>query len=138
MTGVIEHSGVVARVDSGRVFVRIVVGSACAACRAREACGMSESNEKMVEVAVDPEVTYKVGEAVTVGVRRRTGGMAVLLAYVGALVVLLAVLALGIALGMSEGVSALAALGGVALYYVLLWLFRRKIEHTIHFTITKR
>ena len=51
---------------------------------------------------------------------------------------LLAVLfAANAALGWSEGASALAALGGVGLYYVVLWLCRRRIEHTIHFTITK-
>ena len=42
-----------------------------------------------------------------------------------------------LALGWSDGASALAALAGVALYYGVLGLFRRRIEHTIHFTITK-
>ena len=37
----------------------------------------------------------------------------------------------------SEGVSALAAIAGVGVYYAVLWIFRRKIEHTIQFTITK-
>ena len=56
----------------------------------------------------------------------------------GVLAVLLAVLfAANAALGWSEGASALAALGGVGLYYVVLWLCRRRIEHTIHFSITK-
>ena len=73
-----------------------------------------------------------------VGVCRSAGMRAVALAYVGALAVLLAVLfAANAALGWSEGASALAALGGVGLYYVVLWLCRRRIEHTIHFTITK-
>ena len=59
-------------------------------------------------------------------------------AYVGALAVLLAVLAGTIAVaGWSEGAGALAAIAGVGVYYFVLWLFRRKIEHTIQFTITK-
>ena len=77
---------------------------------------------------------YAAGEQVVVGVRRSAGMRAVALAYVGALAVLFAANA---ALGWSEGASALAALGGVGLYYVVLWLCRRRIEHTIHFTITK-
>ena len=40
-------------------------------------------------------------------------------------------------LGWSEGRGALAALGAVGVYYCVLWLFRHKIEHTIHFSITK-
>ena len=55
-----------------------------------------------------------------------------------ALAVLLAVLVGTIAVaGWSEGAGALAAIAGVGVYYFALWLFRRKIEHTIQFTITK-
>ena len=54
------------------------------------------------------------------------------------LAVLLAVLVAAVAvLGWSEGRGALAALGAVGVYYCVLWLFRHKIEHTIHFSITK-
>ena len=64
--------------------------------------------------------------------------LSVALAYGGALVVLLAVLLVAVGLaGWSEGRGALASLGAVALYYMVLWLFRRRIEHTIQFTITK-
>ena len=79
---------------------------------------------------------YAAGEKVMVGVRRSAGAVAVILAYVGALAVLLAVLVAAVAaLGWSEG--RLAAIAGVGVYYFVLWLFRRKIEHTIQFTITK-
>ena len=112
--------------------------SACGSCRARQACGLAETQEKVVEVRTADAARYAPGDAVVVGVRRRAGGIAVLLAYVGALAVLLAVLAVAVGpLGWSEGRAALAALAGVVLYYVVLWLFRRKIEHTIQFTITK-
>ena len=54
------------------------------------------------------------------------------------LAVLLGALAAAVAaLGWSEGRSALAALAAVGVYYCVLWLFRHKIEHTIHFSITK-
>ena len=39
--------------------------------------------------------------------------------------------------GWREGAGAATALGTVAGYYVALWALRRKIEHTIQFTITK-
>ena len=81
---------------------------------------------------------YAAGEKVMVGVRRSAGAVAVILAYVGALAVLLAVLVAAVAvLRWSEGRGALAALGAVVVYYCVLWLFRHKIEHTIHFSITK-
>ena len=107
MAARIEHSGVVERTERDTVYVRITSHSACGTCKAREACGLAEAQDKIV-------------------------------ADVGALAVLLAVLVAAIAvLGWSEGRGALAALGAVGVYYCVLWLFRHKIEHTIHFSITK-
>ena len=136
MAELIEHSGTVERTEAGKVFVRITSHSACGACSARQACGLAETQEKIVEVAASEAGAFAPGDAVTVGVRRRIGSVA--LAYGGALVVLLAVLGLTVgAAGWSEGRGALASLGAVLLYYMVLWLFRRRIEHTIQFTITK-
>ena len=136
--GIIEHEGVVERVEKGAVLVKITSRSACGACQARQACGMAEAQEKIVSVPCAAAGEYAPGEAVTVGVCRGTGLRAVALAYVGALAVLLAVLVVALTvLEWSEGVSALAAIAGVGVYYAVLWIFRRKIEHTIQFTITK-
>ncbi len=138
MLSQIEHSGVVSRIVGDTVHVTITSHSACGSCKARQACGLAETQEKVVEVRTPAAAQYAPGDVVVVGVRRRAGGIAVLLAYVGALVVLLAVLAVAAGpLHWSEGYAALAALAGVALYYVVLWLFRKRIEHTIQFTITK-
>ena len=138
MAELIEHSGIVERTGAGRVFVRIVSHSACGSCRARQACGLAEAQEKIVEVAVADAGCFAPGDAVSVGVRRRIGNLSVALAYGGALVVLLAALGLCIGVaGWSEGLGAAVSLGAVALYYMVLWLCRRTIEHTIQFTITK-
>lgn len=134
----IEHSGEVVRVEADRVAVRIQAQGACVTCRAREACGMGEAREKIVEVHTPHAAQYGVGEPVTVGVARRMGATAVVLAYVVPFFFLLGALALSAALGIAEGVAAFAALGAVAVWYLLLWLGRRKIDDTIHFTITKR
>lgn len=138
-SGIIEQAGVVSRVEGDRVFVRITSQSACGSCKAREACGLAEAQDKIIEVTTPgAEHHFAAGQSVMVGVRRGAGAVAVILAYVGALAVLLTVLAVAIAgLGWSEGRSALAALAAVVLYFCVLWLFRHKIEHTIHFSITK-
>ena len=138
MAELIEHSGVVERIEGDAVLVRITSHSACGSCKARAACGLAETQEKIVEVHTPESGSYHPGEEVSVGVRRCAGAVAVVYAYVGALAVLLVVLMVSsLALGWSDGASALAALAGVALYYGVLGLFRRRIEHTIHFTITK-
>ena len=138
MAELIEHSGVVERTEGDTVYVRITSRSACGSCKVRQACGLAEAQDKIVTVATPGAAEYAAGDAVTVGVRRGAGMRAVVLAYVGALAVLMAVLAAAIAgMGWSEGAGALAAIAGVGVYYFVLWLFRTKIEHTIQFTITK-
>lgn len=136
--GIIEHEGVVERVEEKAVRVKITSRSACGACKARQACGMAEAQEKIIVVPTSRTADFHAGEEVLVGVRKQAGRIAVMLAYGGALVVLLAALILSIVVcGASDGVGLLAALGSVAVYYLLLWAFRRRIEHTIQFTITK-
>ena len=111
MPSQIEHSGVVSRIVGDTVHVMITSHSACGSCKARQACGLAETQEKVVEVRTPAAAQYAPVDAVVGCVRRRAGGIAVRLAYVGALVVLLAVLA-GAAgpLHWSEGHAALAAL----------------------------
>ncbi|MEZ3442041.1 SoxR reducing system RseC family protein [uncultured Alistipes sp.] len=137
MSREITHPGVVRSVEPGIVRVAIVANSACHSCRARQACGMSESAEKMVDVETSDYARYAAGDAVTVGAEQRMGARAVLLAYGGAFVVLMGVLIAAQSLGVNDGASALLSVAGVALYYFVVYLFRDRIKNTIHFTITK-
>lgn len=91
MASRIEHSGVVERTERDTVYVRITSHSACGSCKAREACGLAEAQDKIVVVKSPDAAQFAVGEQVMVGVRRSAGAVAVILAYVGALAVLLAV-----------------------------------------------
>ncbi|MBR5850103.1 MAG: SoxR reducing system RseC family protein [Alistipes sp.] len=138
MSQEIWHSGTVDRVEGRKVVVRITSRSACGSCAARQACGLAEATEKLVEVWSDAAVDFQAGDAVQVGVKKRVGGKAVALAYVGALVVLLLALVISIeVLGLDEGVAVGVTLAAVALYYALLWLLRKRIDNTIQFSITK-
>lgn len=133
----IGHSGIVTRVDAGRVFVEIVAQGACGSCRAREACGLSEAKRKVVEVCCPDAALYREGERVEVAVARRIGAMAVTVAYVLPLAVLVAVLIGCTAAGAGEGATVVAAAGAVVGYYGMLWPLRRRIENRIHFSISK-
>ena len=113
----------------------IVSHSACSECHAAGLCGLSEYTEKAIEVPTSPSATYGVGDEVKVVLKASMGFKAVWLAYFLPLVVLLAV-ALGlIALGVGEVAAGLAGLGAVALYYLVLWLFRDRLRNEYIFTI---
>lgn len=133
----VQHSGTVVSAEAGKVVVRITSRSACGSCAAKQACGLAEAAEKMVEIYTSDWNQYRVGDEVMVGVKQRVGMKAVGLAYVGALVVLMVTLTLSIEVfALSEGVAIAATIGALALYYGVLWLLKDKIEQTIHFTIT--
>ena len=133
----IEHSGRVQRIEGRTVFVAITSNSACGSCRARKACGVSESAEKIIEVETASAGSYEVGEEVIVAVRKRAGLRAVLFAYVIPLAVLTVLLAGVKAAGAEDGAAAAASLAGVAFYYLLLWLLRARMAEKIKFAIRK-
>ena len=82
-----------------------------------------------------PSATYGVGDEVQVVLKATMGLKAVWLAYFLPLVILLGV-ALGlIALGVGEVAAGLAGIGGVALYYLVLWLLRDRLRNEYVFTI---
>lgn len=132
----IKHSGEVIRIEADRVYVRMIVGSACSSCHARMMCGASEQREKVVEVCTSQAARYHIGEEVEVALQNRSMGVkSVVAAYVIPLIVLCGVLFGTMALGLEEGVSAMLSIGGVALYYVVLYVLRGKMEKEIKFII---
>lgn len=137
MSKVVQHSGTVQSTEQGKVVVRITSRSACGSCAAKQACGLAEATEKIVEVYTTDWAQYKAGDEVLVGVKQQIGMKAVAMAYGGALVVLLAALILSTeVLHLGDGIAVLVTIGAVALYYGALWLMKDRIEQTIHFTIT--
>jgi len=135
--GIIEHKGVVRALHQGWVDVVMQVESACAGCKVRGACRMGDRKEKVVAVAMDLPEAYSVGEEVIVSVGRRMGLMAVFLSYIIPLVLLLVSLPALLGAGVGEGVAGLSSLGVLAIYFVILWLFRNRIQQKIVFKIRK-
>lgn len=135
----IKHSGEVIRVEGNKVYVRMIVDSACSGCHARAVCGVDESKDKVVEVVTMSAYEYSEGDNVDVALRQKSmGAISVLLAYVVPFFILTLLLVGVLAMGGSEHVAAFLALAGVALYYVGLWTLRDKVKNKIEFTITKQ
>lgn len=129
----IRHKGIVERVDGEMATVRIAQTSACAACHAAKMCMASESCEKRIEARLTRPVA--VGDEVDVVVREELGWLAVLLAYIIPFVLLVAAVAGLGRLGWSEAKAGTGALVCVAIYYVVLRLFRDKLQRKFTFYI---
>jgi len=134
----IQHQGTVVSVTEQEVLVEIINRSACAGCRAKAVCSMSEQKEKHIAIAPLPGQSWGVGEEVLVTLRASLGFRAVLLMYVLPLIVLLVVLFTLNALGVPELVTGLAALAAPALCYWVVWLFRERIGREYVFVLEKR
>ena len=131
----IRHEGVVDSIDGQKVTVRILQASACSGCQASRICRAAESREKLVEVNVTGAESLSVGQTVTVAGEERMGLAAVMLAFGLPLLLLLAALIAAMSVTGSERIGALAALGVLVPYYIVLMLMRGRIKKDFQFRI---
>lgn len=149
----IKHDGIIIALNGdGTALVRIVQTSACAACKAKAMCASAESVEKEMTVMLLGDGQWAVGDTVEVMVQQKMGWKAVMLAYLLPFFVMLAVMFIGNGLlAMGDGVTGLlgdeakreAVLGTVALcamamYYLVLGLFKDKLQREFSFTARKK
>ena len=131
----IRHEGVIDSIEGQDVIVRITQSSACGGCQARSICRAAESKDKLVEVHCADAGSFDVGQTVTVVGAESLGLKAVTFAFGLPLVLLLAALVTTVAVAGSEKVAAMAALGILVPYYLVLFLFRDRIKKDFQFRI---
>ena len=159
---------IIALNEDGTALVRIVQTSACAACKAKAMCASAESAEKEMTAVLlsdngrpmgygvldadEPLLEYKVGDEVEVMVQQKMGWKAVMLAYLLPFFVMLAVMFVGnglLAIGdgatgllgdeaKREAVLGTVALCAMAVYYLVLGMFKDKLQKEFSFTARKR
>ena len=131
----IKHTGRIIEIDQDYTTVEIIVSSACSACHAKTLCGMSEEKEKVIMVPTDPYAYHKVGDEVEVMTKMSMGLKAVWISYVVPLAVLMILILTLSTVLESQVVCGLSAIGGVALYYFVIWLLRDRLQNEFTFYI---
>ena len=149
----IKHDGIIIALnEDGTALVRIVQTSACAACKAKAMCASAESAEKEMTVVLLDDEQWAVGNEVEVMVQQKMGWKAVVLAYLLTFFVMLAVMFIGNGLfSMGDGAIGLlgdeakreavlgtVALCAMALYYLVLGMFKDKLQKEFSFTARKK
>lgn len=129
----IRHEGRIVEITPEFTTVEILVSSACAACHAKGLCGMSEAEEKVIMVPTDPYAQHKVGDTVTVMTKMSMGMKAVWISYVVPLIILMILILSLSEIFDSQLLCGLASLGGVAVYYFIIWLFRSRLQNEFGF-----
>lgn len=135
MSNKISHPGVVDGIEGDCVKVRIVQTSACAACKVAAHCNASESKEKLVDVFGCDTAKYATGQEVVVSASREVANRAILLGFGLPLLLLIGVLLMVLRWTGDEGTAAMASLGALVPYYIVLWLLRDSIRQQVSFRI---
>ncbi len=133
---IIEHAGVVKKVDDDSIIVSIIKNSGCASCEAKGSCNVSEVEEKEIEIRKFSE-KYSVGEHVAVFFSESLGYRALFLGYVLPFLIVLAILIALTVAGVDEGMAGLFALGSLIPYYLALFLTRNRQRNKFSFSIKK-
>ena len=89
----------------------------------------------MVDVWCADAARYTVGQQVTVAASMAVARKALVLGFVMPFLLVVAVLVAVLYLTKNEGTAAMAALGSLIPYYLLLWLYRDRIQRDITFQI---
>ncbi len=132
----VQQKGIIEEIKNGIATVNITTFSACASCQANGACGMSETAEKKVHVAVEGDL-YKKGELVSVLMKKSLGLRATFLAYVVPFILIIAALIIMSSMGIKEFFAGIIALALLIPYYLILHIFKDRLQKTFQFTVNK-
>jgi sigma-E factor negative regulatory protein RseC len=131
--GTIQHDGTVTKVDGNSVLVSITSNSACSGCHAEGLCGISGKEEKIIDIRGRYNVSP--GDSVTVMMEQSTGYKAVVLSYLAPLIIVITGLITCNILSFNELTAGLISILLLVPWYVILYLFRNKINRSFTFTL---
>jgi len=131
----ISHKGKIVDMNPQFTTVEIISQSACSSCHASGLCGVSEYSKKAIQVPTDPFKEYAPGDEVEVMLKQSMGVKAVWISYAIPLIILL-ILVLSLSPFLkNELLVGLISIGGVALYYLGVFLFRDNLAKEYVFYI---
>ena len=129
--------GIVRKIEGGKVWVEIVVSSACGGCVAKNMCNISEKKNEIVETENITGEEFTIGENVQIQMLERKAHQAVVLGYLLPFIVLIVGLFGCYAITHIEWLSALVAFGLTAMYYMVLKLFDKRLAKEFTLYVTK-
>jgi positive regulator of sigma E activity len=127
------HPATVSRISGDSVFVSMDQNVHCDSCRAKMACGLSESKTEEIEI-MNADSSFKIDENVNIVINKTLGLRAVIWAYVLPFILLISVLLIT-SLFVAEWLAGLIALSVLVPYYFILRslnsVFRKKFKISV-------
>lgn len=132
----IKHSGIISKKNNNILTVDIEAMSACANCHAKGMCTSLDKKTKQIDVNSSDD-SFKIGDKVFILMEEKLGTKAILLGYLIPFIILIVTIIILINLLESEGLAGLCSIAVLIPYYLILFIFRKKIEKTFYFSIEK-
>ncbi|MBN2729210.1 MAG: SoxR reducing system RseC family protein [Bacteroidales bacterium] len=134
----VDHDGIVKEINGNEIKVSIISIAACASCAIQNVCNPSDAKEKIFSIRSKNANEFNIGEKVKLTVSAGKGLLAVFLSYILPVIIIFAFIIVALTLGMGEGISALVALGATAIYFLIIFLTRKKAAESFNFSIHKQ
>lgn len=128
--------GKVVGVEGGHFKVKITTPTACATCHAKSLCSTLEQKDR--EIIVSSREPLQIGDIVRIEMEERLGWIALFYAFMLPFLLMILILFGLFAAGVGQTVSALIAVLSLAPYYLILYLFRSKLEKDFVFLAVKK
>ncbi len=133
----INHKGIISKISEGVLTVSLKGNINCEGCKAKAACGVSESNDKKIDV-FETNQSFNLNESVQIVLEKGLGLKAVFFAYVLPFILLIFTLFVSSNF-LKEWVAGLISLSVLIPYYLLLYFmkgsFQKVFKLSIHKTI---
>lgn len=133
--GIIKHEGVVSKISNDVVTIALKGNINCEGCKAKAACGVSESNDKEIEIFNSTQ-SLQLNENVEIQLAKNLGLKAVFWAYVFPFIILLTVLLIASTL-FKEWIAGLLSLAVLIPYYFTLYLLKNSFKKSFKLSILK-
>ncbi len=131
----VTHPGIIKSISGNTLDIKIIVSSACASCKIKGVCTVSDVEEKGVLVKVKDSSQYKPGQNVTIEMKQSMGTWAVMLGYIFPFLVLLVSMIIFTALKIDEGLAGILSISLLVPYYLILYITRNKLGDKFDYTI---
>lgn len=133
--GQISHEGIITAIHNNRMEVSLIGNIHCESCNAKNACGVSDTSSKTVEVFRKQD-SFSINEKVVVAMREGLGLKAVLWAYIVPFVLLMATLIFTLSF-FNEGVAGILAISILVPYYTILYFSKNAFRRAFSISVYK-
>ncbi|WP_368052015.1 SoxR reducing system RseC family protein [Lutibacter sp.] len=131
----VKHEGIISKISEKTITISLKGNVNCEGCKAQSACGVSDSNDKEIEV-VNSAQSFQINETVDVLLKRELGLKAVFWAYVFPFILMFVVL-VAASFFFKEWIAGLMSLFILIPYYFMLFVLKSRFQKAFQVSILK-